>query len=221
MSAPTVIVITNGTLTLADSQAELTSSPLNFECQVTEAAINATPNLQTVPATFCEPESQSPAATGYELAVTWLQDWTAPGGGLSNYVFVNDTLTKWFRLSLDTGETIAEGQVRLVAGAFGGAAGTPLTASATWPCASKPTITVPAGGAGDANNLSSLYSGVESMADITALKADSVLGDTGSGAPYNGGTGTDAAFATGQYVVLGDASQAYWDGSAWQVGTAP
>jgi hypothetical protein len=144
MSAPTVIVITNGTLTLADDEAGLVTGT-GFECQVSEAAINATPNLQTVPATFCEPESQSPAATGYELAVTWLQDWTVPGGGLSNYAFINDAQTKWFELTLDGAATpIATGQVRIVAGSFGGPAGTPLTTSTTWPLASKPEILVPA-----------------------------------------------------------------------------
>jgi hypothetical protein len=149
MSAPTVIVITDGTLTLADTEVDLATG-VGFECQVTEAAINATPNLQTVPATFCEPESQSPAATGYELAITWLQDWTAPGGGLSNYAFINDTETKWFSLTLEGAVApIATGQVRLVAGSFGGAAGTPLTSTATWPLASKPTITVPVVAAND------------------------------------------------------------------------
>jgi hypothetical protein len=29
------------------------------------------------------------------------------------------------------------------------------------------------------------------------------------------------AWTTGQYVTLGDASQAFWDGGAWQVGAAP
>ena len=143
MAAPTVITITNGTLVLADTEAGLDTGEA-YECQTSEAAINATPNLQTVPATFCEPESQSPAATGYELALTWLQDWTVPGGGLSNYAFINDTQTKWFRLTLEgTTDPIAEGQCRVVAGSFGGAAGTPLTTSTVWPLASKPTITVP------------------------------------------------------------------------------
>jgi hypothetical protein len=142
MSAPTVIVITNGELKLADDEAGLALG-LEFQCQVSEAAINATPNLQTVPATFCEPESQSPAATGYELALTWLQDWTVPGGGLSNYAFINDAQTKWFSLTLEgAAEPIATGQVRVVAGSFGGPAGTPLTTSTTWPLASKPTIGV-------------------------------------------------------------------------------
>jgi hypothetical protein len=144
MTAPTVITITDGVLKLADTEAGLVAGT-GYECQVTEASINATPNLQTVPATFCAGESQSPAATGWELAVTWLQDWTAPGGGLSMYAFTHDTEELWFSLAFDKDDTepIATGQVRLVAGSFGGAAGTPLTATATWPLAAKPAITAP------------------------------------------------------------------------------
>lgn len=146
MPAPTVITITNGLVKFADDEASLATGEA-FECQVTEASINATPNLQTVPATWCSPESQSPAATGFELAITWLQDWTAADGGLSMYAFENDTKTKWFSMQLDVDDdtTVATGQVRVVAGSYGGAAGTPLTATATWPLAAKPTITVPTG----------------------------------------------------------------------------
>jgi len=145
MAAPTVIVITDGSLVLADDEAGLTTG-VGFECQVTEAAINAVPNLETVPATFCSPEAQAPAATGYTLAVAWLQDWTAPGGGLSGYTFTHDTEQKWFELKLDKDDVspVATGQVRLVAGAFGGAAGIPLPATAEWPLAGKPDITMPA-----------------------------------------------------------------------------
>jgi hypothetical protein len=49
--------------------------------------------------------------------------------------------------------------------------------------------------------------------NLAALKADPVVGDTGSNAPV-------AAWTTGQFVILGDASQAHWDGSAWLVGAA-
>lgn len=142
----TVITIVNAHLKLADTEAGLTTG-VDYQCQVIEASINATPNLVTVPATYCQAESQSAAATGYELALTWLQDWTAPGGGLSGYAYTNDTEEKWFSLSLedpDTAPPVAKGPVRVVAGAFGGAAGTPLQTSATWPCSSKPVITLPA-----------------------------------------------------------------------------
>ena len=145
MAAPTVIVITDGSLKLADDEAGLTLGE-SFECQVTEASINAVPNLETVPATFCAAETQAPSATGWTLAVSWLQDWTAPGGGLSGYTFTNDTAEKWFELKLDKDDLtpVATGQVRLVAGAFGGAAGIPLPATAEWPCSAKPDITMAA-----------------------------------------------------------------------------
>lgn len=145
MPASTVIIITDGSLKLADDEAGLVTGD-SYECQVTEAAINAVPNLQTVPATFCSAETQAPAATGWSLAVAWLQDWTAPGGGLSGYAFTHDTEEKWFELKLDKDalEPIAVGQVRLVAGAFGGAAGVPLPAAAEWPLAAKPDITMAA-----------------------------------------------------------------------------
>ena len=147
MADPTVIVVTNAKLMLGDTAADVvppgTGTGDAFECQVTSAAINATPNLQQVPATFCAPASQVPAATGFELAVTWLQDWTDPDG-LSFYAFANDTLSKYFSLTLvGSTEPIATGQVRIVAGSYGGDAGTPLTTTQTWPCVNKPTITPP------------------------------------------------------------------------------
>lgn len=142
--ASVVIVITNAHLKLADTEAGLTTGE-DYQCQVVEAAINANPNLQTVPATFCGGETQVPGATGFELALTWLQDWTDSGGGLSGYAYTNDAEEKWFSLSLNDSVTpLATGQIRIVAGAFGGAAGTPLQTSATWPCMAKPTIAVPA-----------------------------------------------------------------------------
>ena len=144
MPAPTVIVVTDAIVKFADDEASLATGA-EYQCQVSSAAINASPNLQTVPATFCAPETQAPAATGWELALTWLQDWTVDGGGLSYWAFQNDTLEKAFSISLnqDT-EPIATGLCRVVAGSYGGDAGTPLTADAVWPLVAKPTITVAA-----------------------------------------------------------------------------
>lgn len=147
MAGPAVIVITNAKLMLGDTAADVTPGTGTgdaFECQVTSAAINANANLQTVPATFCNAESQAPAATGWELALTWLQDWTV-ADGLSFYAFANDTLQKFFSLTLNDQTTpVATGEVRIVAGAYGGDAATPLTATSTWPLVAKPTITPPA-----------------------------------------------------------------------------
>lgn len=55
---------------------------------------------------------------------------------------------------------------------------------------------------------------------LASLKANSTYGDGADRLPYNGA----ASFTTGQYVRLGDGSQAYWVGGAtdaWSAGTAP
>lgn len=54
-------------------------------------------------------------------------------------------------------------------------------------------------------------SGATPPATLAALKADPVIGDSGTSKP-------GAAWTTGQYVVLGDASQANWSGTAWASG---
>lgn len=116
-----------------------------FSCQVTTAQINATPNLVEVPATWCQGATQTAAASSFELALSGLQDWTV-ADGLSMFLWENDTREGWVQLSIPTSETgdpiaVAVCHVRFVAGSFGGAAGSPLTFDATFPCQEKPTIT--------------------------------------------------------------------------------
>ena len=53
------------------------------------------------------------------------------------------------------------------------------------------------------------------FANITALRADAYVGTTGSA------TTGDAAWTIGQYVVLANAAQVYWNGTGWTTGTAP
>jgi len=79
--------------------------------------------------------------TGYELAVTYLQDWTA-ADGLSRYLAANDTNLKWFQMTLDDDAATvkAEGQARIVAGPMGGAGGAPLTGTVTMPIQGTPTF---------------------------------------------------------------------------------
>jgi hypothetical protein len=55
--------------------------------------------------------------------------------------------------------------------------------------------------------------GATAPATLVALKADAVVGDAGSNKPT-------VAWTTGQNVILGDASLAHWDGTAWQAGAA-
>lgn len=49
---------------------------------------------------------------------------------------------------------------------------------------------------------------------LIALRANPAIGDAGTAKP-------GAAWTAGQSIVVGDQSQAYWDGSTWQAGTAP
>lgn len=53
------------------------------------------------------------------------------------------------------------------------------------------------------------------FANITALRASTTVGTTGSAT-----VGT-AAWTVGQYVVLDNAAHVYWTGSAWATGEAP
>lgn len=51
-------------------------------------------------------------------------------------------------------------------------------------------------------------------ANLTALRADAVVGNAGTNKP-------GARWTAGQYVVLANASHAYWDGTGWQNGNVP
>jgi hypothetical protein len=145
--ARTAIIMNNPTFRLATTQAGLTAGTA-YECQLTQAIINAIPNFTTIPATACAPATQSPGKTGWELAIDFLQDWTASLGGLSGFMYTNDTKPMWFELVVDSAVPAvkATGQVYLVSGSYGGPIGTgdALAASATLPCLDKPVIVFPA-----------------------------------------------------------------------------
>jgi hypothetical protein len=148
VAAANLIDIKDCSVIFADDEAGLTATtpaPSDFKCQVNSAAINAVPKLQTVPATFCNAETQVPATTGWQLVLTFMQDWGATPDSLSQYLFDNDATLKWF-LMTPTDVTLdsvpaAKGQCWIVAGAYLGAAGAPVNATSTMPVAAKPTIT--------------------------------------------------------------------------------
>jgi hypothetical protein len=141
----TVIVLNNPIVKLADTQAGLTAGTA-FECQITSAAVTASANYQTIPATGCAPQAQSPGRTSFSFDVAWLQDWTAAGGGMSQYAMDNDGLPKWFEFTADSvgAPTVkATGQVYVAAGSYGGTFGdgSPATSTSSWPCLDTPVIT--------------------------------------------------------------------------------
>jgi hypothetical protein len=144
--ALTLIPINAPVFKLADSEAALTTG-VAYECQLTSCEIASTPNMKDVPATGCAGASQTPGLSSWALNLNWLQDWTAPGGGLSGYAYTNETAEKWFSLQLDANvaTTVATGHCWVISGSYGGAiGGDPAPATAVWPCLEKPDITFPA-----------------------------------------------------------------------------
>lgn len=136
--AQTVLVIKDATVQFAATELALATSP-DYTCQTTSAAINANPNLQTVPATFCSPESQAPATTGWELALTVLQDWGSTDS-ISDYLFDNDATRAFFLIQPnDPAIDGMTGECWIVASTYLGDAGVVLTATVTLPCIAKPT----------------------------------------------------------------------------------
>lgn len=143
----TVIPIIDPILKVADTEAGLALGDA-YECQLTSAVIVGSPNFNPIPATGCAPAAQTPGASSWQLDLAWLQDWTAPGGGLSFYAFDNDTAEVWFSLAIDSvgnPTVVATGHGYVTAGAYGGEiGGVPAAATATWPLLEKPDIVVPA-----------------------------------------------------------------------------
>jgi hypothetical protein len=68
-----------------------------------------------------------------------------------------------------------------------------------------------------------LQAGWPTPANLTALQGDANVGD-GKGYQADGSAGTaqkpGVAFATGQFVTLGDNSKAHFTGTAWAAGAA-
>lgn len=210
MAAASIIDIKNASVIFSDTQAGLTTgTPVDYKCQVNAAEIQANPKLQTVAATFCNPETQVPSATGWQLVLTFLQDWGA-ANSISSYLFNNDALLKWFLIKpVDVALAAvpgAQGQCWVVAGAYLGAAGVPLSATATMPLAAKPALVpaVLATGATSGAPGSFTPAGAVAPANLAALS-------TVTASPATNWT-------VGQYVVLADGSNANWNGTTWVSG---
>ena len=145
----------------------------------------------------------------------------------ARFLFEHDTELAYFFLGLDNeAPPKAIGQCRVVAGSFGGDARTDLTATLSLPVERKPDIEF-----GDATTSVIIEGGGE----VTSTAPTGVTPGTpgsftpgGSTIPANlvvlqgqGALGETTAWATGEYVTLGDASQAHWDGDSWVGTVAP
>lgn len=204
-----------------DPCAATVSEYTDFGCQITDGALNASPNVttETVPATWCEPEEtiSNVGKTSYTLDLGYLQDPDVVDG-LSQFLFEHDAEVAYFYMGMDGDDPPkAIGEVRIASGTIGGAGRTTLTATVSLPVTGKPSVCFGnAGGSDpiDGNNVSATFAsatGVDpgTLADLTAAGADPTVGD---------GNLTTYTFGSGEYVVLGDASQAHYTGGAWASG---
>lgn len=148
MATRSVIVLTNPKLTVATTQAGLTTGQA-CECQVMSAVLTPTPTTNTIPATGCAAASTSTALSSWQLDLTWLEDWNRTVvTSLSQFAFANDGKAVWYKLELDTLGMVgssATGSAWCSAGAYGGTFGdgSAAQATATWPGVDKPTIVPP------------------------------------------------------------------------------
>lgn len=134
------------TAALADYEAD----GAFWSCQVTSGTLTPTADTTTqdVPATFCVNGRTipTPLQSTWTLDIEMLQDPqagpTSPTMGLAEFTYLHDSDEVYFLLGLngDTNPPRAIGRVRMSPTAFGGAARTPLTATASWPVSQWPDI---------------------------------------------------------------------------------
>src|SRR5436190_16796190 len=121
MAGPVVLNVKAATFKMAATQAALATGQA-FSCQITNATVSAQPKLVTVPATMCAGESQSAAASGFQLDIGFLQDWNqvAPNS-LSRYLYDNDGKQVAFEITpTDPVMPKVTGDCWAVAGDYGG-----------------------------------------------------------------------------------------------------
>lgn len=127
------------------TQADYDSGSTSWQCQLTSAALVATPNVTTNEraGTFCAPPGQSIVVgeDSFTLDISAFQDANA-AAGLARYLYANRTKEAYFYFSADgpDGAPRAIGRCRLVSGPIGGDTYTDLTADISLPVTKAPDI---------------------------------------------------------------------------------
>lgn len=200
------------------------SDSASWKCQATSGALTASQSTATVdvPATFCGPARSipQPAETSYSLDLSFLQDPNV-AAGLSAFLFEHDTEEAYVLFGLDgLNPPKLIGRVRLVSGTIGGPARSNLTADVSLPLTGKPQIAFGT-------------STTSAVIPSTVVATGATAGTPGTFTPEGAVPAANlaglatviasplTAWTTGQRVVLGDNTAAYWDGDSWNAGSAP
>lgn len=139
----TVIQLDHPLFKIADTEVDLATGAVEFQCQMTAATLTVTPNNTPVPATGCQGPTETVGIPSYALdTVDWLQDWT-DAAGMSRYAQAMNGEKKWVSFTLDSDDplTVVTAEVTIAAGTYGGTFGTgAAVASARWPINGVPTF---------------------------------------------------------------------------------
>jgi hypothetical protein len=221
MSAPAPTLPTDtGQLGPGSLKIGETASQLDISCYVNNAGIEVSKTTGDQTTKLCG--VSRPGVTTYTYTLSGNVDvdlanasgllalsWDS-AGSVQAFEFIPNT-----ELGTVFSGTLVIDPLNVQASEYGG----DITSDFSWVIVGKPERTVSGGAAATVSGVTAgtpgsfQPSGVTPPADLPALKADPVVGDTGSNKP-------SAAWTTGQSVALGTGS-AHWDGSAWVAGVTP
>lgn len=220
-------------MTVVDSRVKkgsLTLGGVSYSCQPTNVTIapDHEGNTEDTVEVLCGDTLVDGAGTTLiaNLTMTAIQDWSN-ADGLVAFSWMSDNVETAFDWTpTEDDQDKWTGKVVPQALTVGGDVGARITSDAEWKITSLTTPPRLGGktviGATTAVSLTGVTAGTPGAfvpdgatppTDLPGLKADPVIGDTGTNKPTT-------AWTTGQYVVLGDLSHASWNGTAWQQGDA-
>jgi hypothetical protein len=131
--------------------ADAVGAPVEYNCDVSLVEIIPTPGSDVTYSTLCPSGSYSSVGkTTYALHIVAAQDWDA-ADGLAAFLWDHDGELAAFTYQAHGAATVPSaaepgmtGEVRLIAGNYGGAVDTYAELDVTLPCSSKPTKAVAA-----------------------------------------------------------------------------
>lgn len=129
-----------GSIKFADTQAGL-GAGTEQGYQIQNFRVKPNPNMSKAAGTYGAPPTDVPGLCSWVIEMKFFQDWGLDASSLSEYLFTNDGVEKWFRMDpTDTGVKGFEGKCYIVAGDFAGPAGENWEADIKLPCSVKPTL---------------------------------------------------------------------------------
>ena len=225
---------------VTDACAATLSQFTDFDasCQVVSADVDVSQsvNREEIPGVYCSPTPASSVQSvtdEYTINMSVLLDEDQANGAAA-FLMANSGSVGWVYVSGEgpDGAPKMVAKVRIVAAQIFGEPNSIRQATLAFPVDGKPAVCFGSGtnttsvnplpAAPDPNDVTTTIFGTTAtaagIANLTALKADAVHGDSGTGLPKVGGT----AMTTGQYAGIGtnNATKVSWNGTAWSAGAA-